>query len=164
MDVRFETERPGGNMGKDEWLTPPEILFALGEFDLDPCAPEKRPWDTAKAHYTVKDNGLLMPWEGRVWCNPPYGKNVGAWLERCVMHRNCTVLIFARTETRTFFNYVWGEAYSLLFIKGRLQFYDVTGRCVGVNAGAPSVLVAYDLHNSILLEKSGIPGRFIFLK
>ena len=54
-------------MLKDEWLTPPEILHALGEFDLDPCAPVVRPWEMATAHYTINDNGLLQPWRGRVW-------------------------------------------------------------------------------------------------
>lgn len=68
--------------GKDEWLTPPEIIRALGEFDLDPCAPIVRPWDMAKAHYTELDNGLIRPWHGRVWLNPPlwyqYGPVAGA--------------------------------------------------------------------------------------
>lgn len=32
-------------MGKDEWLTPPQIIKALGGFDLDPCSPINRPWD-----------------------------------------------------------------------------------------------------------------------
>ena len=40
------------NGGHDEWLTPPNILLALGAFDLDPCAPIVRPWDTAALHYT----------------------------------------------------------------------------------------------------------------
>lgn len=42
---------------KDEWLTPPHIIRALGEFDLDPCAPHisRRPWNTAKRHYTGDD-------------------------------------------------------------------------------------------------------------
>lgn len=42
------------NGGHDEWLTPPEILRALGAFDLDPCAPVVRPWETAAKHYTVR--------------------------------------------------------------------------------------------------------------
>ena len=61
--------------GKDEWLTPPPILQALGEFDLDPCSPINRPWDTANNHLTINDNGLSQTWGGistRVWCNPPY--------------------------------------------------------------------------------------------
>lgn len=33
---------------KEDWLTPPEIIQKLGEFDLDPCVPDNRPWDTAR--------------------------------------------------------------------------------------------------------------------
>lgn len=53
-------------MKNDEWLTPPEILSALGTFDLDPCSPVNRPWPTAAQHYTERDNGLALPWHGRV--------------------------------------------------------------------------------------------------
>jgi len=53
-----------GRMEKDEWLTPPHILDALGDFDLDPCAPVCRPWSTARNHYTIEDNGMLSPWAG----------------------------------------------------------------------------------------------------
>lgn len=49
----------------DVWLTPPEILAALGRFDLDPCSPEMRPWDTAARHYWR--DGLELPWAGRVF-------------------------------------------------------------------------------------------------
>ena len=46
---------------KEEWLTPPALIAKLGEFNLDPCAPIVRPWDTAKKYYTVQDDGLVMP-------------------------------------------------------------------------------------------------------
>lgn len=69
--------------GTDVWLTPPSIIKSLGEFDLDPCAPENRPWDTAKHHYTEADDGLSKPWFGRVWLNPPYSRDIiGLWMER----------------------------------------------------------------------------------
>ena len=68
----------------DEWLTPPEIIKALGEFDLDPCSPVNRPWDTAKKHFTKFDDGLNKEWDGRVWVNPPYGRETFKWLENSV--------------------------------------------------------------------------------
>jgi hypothetical protein len=37
----------------DTWLTPPTIIQSLGEFDLDPCSPINRPWNTAKNHYNT---------------------------------------------------------------------------------------------------------------
>jgi hypothetical protein len=50
--------------GTDVWLTPPHIIQALGSFDLDPCSPLNRPWDTAQKHYTIEDDGLTSPWGG----------------------------------------------------------------------------------------------------
>ena len=67
MSRDFDTN--GAN--SDEWLTPPDIIRALGPFDLDPCSPGVRPWDMATKHYTVADDGLYRPWVGRVWLNPP---------------------------------------------------------------------------------------------
>lgn len=148
-------------MGKDEWLTPPEILGALGPFDIDPCAPIARPWDTAAKHYTIADNGLLQRWEGRVWCNPPYGMEAAQWLARCAHHGNAIALIFARTETAMFFCYVWECADAVLFLRGRLHFHHVTGERAIANAGAPSCLVAYGKHNAEALRASGLQGFFV---
>ena len=52
-------------MKNDEWLTPPDILDKLGDFDLDPCAPVVRPWDTADWYYTANEDGLTQHWFGR---------------------------------------------------------------------------------------------------
>jgi hypothetical protein len=150
------------NTGKDEWLTPPQIIRALGEFDLDPCSPTKRPWDTAKNHYTELDNGLMLPWSGRVWCNPPYGKHTATWLQKCADHGNCIALAFARTETRMFFSSVWEKADAVLFLKGRVKFYHITGE-QGGSAGTPSVLIAYGAENSFALMNSGINGQFLWI-
>lgn len=110
------------NMKNDEWLTPPHILEALGQFDLDPCAPIVRPWNTANSHFTIETDGLKQNWFGRVWCNPPYGLEAAKWLNKLVKHGNGIALIFARTETKMFFNHVWNKADALLFIEGRLFF------------------------------------------
>lgn len=156
-------------MLKDEWLTPPEIIDALGgpqSFDLDPCAPINRPWPMAKEHYTIVDNGLLKPWHGRVWLNPPYGvpKIVGPWLQRVAEHGTGTTLIFARTETDLFFETVWKRATALLFLRGRLHFHHVNGKRAPANAGAPSVLIAYGAADACILESCSLQGQFINLE
>lgn len=150
-------------MLKDEWLTPPEIIKALAPFDLDPCAPVPniRPWDTARQHYSVLDDGLKRDWHGRVWCNPPYGREAGKWLARCAHHDNAIALIFARTETTMFVEHVWRKADALLFIHGRLHFHHVDGSRAAANAGAPSVLVAYGRKNAEVLAMCGIKGAFV---
>lgn len=151
-------------MGKDEWLTPPDMLEKLGEFDLDPCAPIIRPWNMAKEHYTRFDDGLSLPWSGRVWCNPPYGLQAAKWLSKLADHNNGIALIFARTETKMFFSQVWNRADAVLFIEGRLFFYDVHGVKASANSGAPSVLIAYGSDNVESLKNSGIPGILINLE
>jgi hypothetical protein len=148
----------------DEWLTPRYITDSLGPFDLDPCSPIDRPWDTAKNHFTVEDNGLLQTWEGFVWCNPPYGLEAARWLERMAMHNNGISLLFARAETRMFFDYIWNVATSVLFIKSRLHFHYVTGERADNNSGAPSILVGYGEKARLRLERSEITGKLIHLK
>lgn len=151
------------NMQNDEWLTPPHILKALGTFDLDPCAPIISPWITANNKFTIEDDGLKQKWYGRVWCNPPYSLQAAEWLNKLAEHGNGIALIFARTETRMFFDHVWNKADSLLFVEGRLFFHYVTGEKAAANAGAPSVLVAYGKENSDILKNCGIRGKFVKL-
>lgn len=102
-----------------------------------------------------------MPWDGYVWCNPPYGLQAARWLEKMAMHNNGIALIFARTETRMFFDFVWSRASALLFIEGRLYFYDVKGNKAPGNTGAPSVLIAYGEYAAQRLHDSKIPGKYI---
>lgn len=148
--------------GKEEWLTPPEILKAFGPFDLDPCAPRVRPWPMATNHFTEQDNGLLKVWSGLVWCNPPYGSKTGEWLARCAEHGNALALTFARTETAAFHDHVWPKATSLFFIRGRLSFFHVDGR-PGGTSGAPSVLIAYGKIADGRINTSKMEGRYVQL-
>lgn len=151
-------------MMKDEWLTPPEIIKALGKFDLDPCSPINRPWDTADKHFSIIENGLSNQWIGRVWLNPPYGKESALWLSKLADHGNGIALIFARTETKMFFKQVWNRADALLFLKGRLHFYHVNGEKAKANSGAPSVLIAYGLQNVDSLKRIRHWGKFVALR
>ena len=148
-------------MKKDEWLTPPSIIRACGEFDLDPCAPVVRPWEMARHHFTIQDNGLQKEWEGRVWCNPPYGLEAEKWLRKLADHGNGIALIFARTETKMFFDQVWSRADAVFFFKGRLYFHHVDGSKASANAGAPSCLIAYGKNNAEILKRIDIKGQYI---
>lgn len=151
-------------MRTDEWITPPEIIGALGMFDLDPCSPVNRPWDTAKKHYTIHDNGLVKDWYGQVWLNPPYGREIGLWMQRMAEHGQGVALIFARTETQFFQQYVFQAADSILFLDGRLRFCNTAGIRSQANAGAPSVLISYGEENIERLQASTLKGKHVFLK
>lgn len=151
----------------DGWLTPPHILMALGQFDLDPCAaPEPRLWATAAAHWTREDNSLNRPWFGRVWLNPPYGASakLRPWMNRMVEHNRGTALLFARTETTTFFDTVWRHATALLFLEGRQTFLRPDGSAASANAGAPHVLVAYGNADAGQLRMCDLAGQYVSLR
>ena len=129
----------------DDWITPKWLVDQLGPFDLDPCASDKQPWPCAAESWTFADNGLMRPWAGFAFVNPPYGRAMTTWLNRLALHGNGIALVFARTETRAFFDYVWPYASALLFLRGRLTFHYPDGSMPrnGANSGGPSVLIAY---------------------
>ena len=67
------------------WCTPQDFLDALNEefdFVLDPAATDK----TAKCelYYTPETDGLSQSWDrgGAVFCNPPYGREIGKWVKK----------------------------------------------------------------------------------
>ena len=143
----------------DTWLTPPDLIKALGEFDLDPCTPENMPWQTAKKMLSKErdGDGLTTEWNGRVWCNPPYGRETFKWLEKLAAHGNGIALIFARTETKGFQREVFSKAHAVFFIEGRLKFHKADGT-QGGSANAPSCLVSYsenDTHSICLAAERG---------
>lgn len=148
----------------DVWLTPPDLVAKLGHFDLDPCSPNNLPWKLADRFYSLENgqDGLALPWEGRIWLNPPYS-NWAKFLEKLSNHENGIALIFARTETKAFFDYIWDKADSILFIKRRIKFIksDFSG---SGSSTAPSVLISYGKNNTEALEKCGIEGKLIKLK
>lgn len=142
------------------WLTPPWILERLGPFDVDPCPCLPQPYPTATK--VLCGNGLVERWpSGDVWLNPPYGAELGKWLRKLWLHGSGIAICFARTETRAFFECVWGKADALLFIEGRLHFHRPDGTRAKGNAGGPSVLVAYGEEMARRLEGGGIPGAFV---
>jgi len=127
-----------------EWYTPPWIFEALGlEFDLDPCAPiEGADWIPAKKRYTIIDNGLVQPWNGLVWLNPPYGNKITRWLARMHQHRNGVALVFSRTDTKWFHRYA-SKADALLFMEGRICFFDGDNGVAGGHPSVGSILLAW---------------------
>jgi hypothetical protein len=161
MNTSFEVNQDATTT---TWLTPPEIIKALGKFDLDPCSPINRPWDTATHHYTEVEDGLNQDWFGRVWLNPPYGtKIMPLFLERMAKHGNGIALVYNRAETEQFFEHVWNIADAILFKKGRIRFYKINGQ-LGGSPGCGSVFIAYGDQNVSALRSSGIEGKLILLK
>lgn len=113
----------------DDWATPQELFDALNEefcFTLDPCASSSNA--KCDKFYTKQDNGLSKDWAGeRVFCNPPYGREISKWVEKCSIEANnpntvVVALLPARTDTQYFHRFIYGKAKEVRFIKGRLKF------------------------------------------
>ena len=85
---------PQTQLTSDDYYTPAWVFERMGlEFDLDVCAPPGGiPWIPAKRYFTMEDDGLLQPWEGRVWMNPPYG-SATAWVSKFIAHGNGVALV-----------------------------------------------------------------------
>jgi len=139
-----------------EWYTPRRIFDALGlEFDLDPCSPGRAvvPWIPARRHIVLPENGLAAPWTGRVWLNPPYGRDTRSWLERLAGHGNGVALVFARLETK-WFQEVASTADVVCFVRGRISF-EKSDNCPG-HPDHGSVLLAWGADNVEAVRRSGL--------
>jgi hypothetical protein len=116
------------------------------------------PWRTATTTYFLPEHdGLTEPLQGGVWCNPPYGPQVGEWARRMAEHQNGIMLIFARTETDTWQKNIFPFADATLLLAGRVRFYLPSGE-QGKSGAAPSALLAYGQNNVEALRNAGIAG------
>lgn len=83
---------------------------------------------------------------GPVFCNPPYGREVGKWVrkayEEAQSGTTVVLLIPARTDTTYFHDYIYGKA-EIRFIRGRLRFTDEEGNAYAP-APFPSMVVIYN--------------------
>ena len=113
----------------EEWPTPQNFFETLNrefEFTLDPCATHENA--KCQNYFTKRDDGLVQSW-GRhvVFCNPPYGRGIIRWAEKChsaaCAGATVVLLVHARTDTRWFHDHVLGKA-ELRFVRGRLKFAD----------------------------------------
>lgn len=145
------------NGESDDWITPPDIVRALGRFSLDPCASQKMFYRTASHMICQPADGLNESWHGRVWLNPPYSE-AALWLAKLAAHGRGTALVFARTETKMFAEHVWPHFSAIKFLTGRLHFYRPDGTRSKGNSGGPSVLIAYGERDAQILNESDLPG------
>lgn len=112
----------------DLYETPQDFFDQLDaefHFDLDVCAlPENA---KCKRYYTPEMDGLSQPWEGVCWCNPPYGREIRAWVRKARLASDSgntvVMLLPARTDTEWFHKYIYKQdRVELRFVRRRLKF------------------------------------------
>lgn len=135
---------------KMDWCTPKDFFNLLNQefnFVLDAAATAENA--KCKLYLTPEQNGLLQSWDynGSVFCNPPYGKEIKKWVKKAYEESQNTknkivLLIPARTDTSYFHEYIYKKA-EIRFIKGRLKFTDENGKSK-YPAPFPSMVVIYN--------------------
>lgn len=127
-----------------EWETPQGFFDKLNEefhFTLDPCATTQNA--KCAKYFTKEIDGLSQSWrDERVYCNPPYGREISKWIEKAFYETNngrgiVVMLLPARTDTKYFHDYIYGKA-ELRFIRGRLKFGNARN-----SAPFPSMVVIF---------------------
>lgn len=105
----------------DEFYTPKFIFDALGiEFDLDVSSPIDGQTNVpSKKQYTINDNGLVQPWYGNVWMNPPYSKPA-PWVDKFVEHGQGIALL-PFTRGKWWFK-LWNYSDAILPVAHDLKF------------------------------------------
>lgn len=123
----------------DMWETPQELFDELDSefhFDLDVCAIAEN--TKCNLFYTPEQDGLIQPWYGTCWCNPPYGRQITKWVKKAA-ESDCTVVMLlpARTDTKWFHDYIYKRV-EIRFLKGRLKFGNSKN-----SAPFPSMIVVF---------------------
>jgi ParB family chromosome partitioning protein len=102
----------------------------MGEIDLDPASSDiANKLIQAQTFYTAEDDGLSVPWKGRIWMNPPYSQPlVARFCEKLITHfldeevTEAIVLVNNSTETKWFQSLA--ETSSVIcFPEGRVKFW-----------------------------------------
>ena len=144
----------------NSWQTPLYIIDALGPFHLDPCAAPFFTNRCAMIGYAGVNDGLSLPWFGRVFCNPPYGRHSRIWLERCAEYGNAIALVTPKSIGAKWFQSILKDT-TVLFIQGRVPFIDPqTGKAASANTQW-SCLIAWGDENKSVLHECAIAGILV---
>lgn len=144
----FGKGSPALTSDRTDWETPRDLFDRLDRFwhfDLDVAASDEN--HLCADYFTKETDGLTHSWAGhRVWCNPPYGKDIALWVEKAWHEtrdgETCVVMLVpARTDTRWYHDYIQGKAAEVKFIRGRLKY--TLGGVTQNSAPFPSMLVRW---------------------
>ncbi|WP_435170737.1 DNA N-6-adenine-methyltransferase [Falsirhodobacter sp. 1013] len=142
----------------DEWYTPRYIFDAIGErFDLDVACPSGGPRHVpAAAFLTVVENGLIHPWNGFVWMNPPFGhqSTKRRWLSKFFAHGNGIALVPDRTSAPWFQEFA-PLADAICWVSPKIKFERPDGTR-GESPGTGTALFAAGERAALALDRCGL--------
>jgi hypothetical protein len=112
---------------KDEQYTPRWMFDHMGiEFDLDVAAPTGgAPHVPARRYYTEAEDGLVQPWSGLVFMNPPYS-SAKPWVEKFMAHGNGIALLpFSKSQ---WFRDLWEQSSAISAVLKDVEFETPTDK------------------------------------
>ena len=115
MSVHFSSKT-------DLWSTPQDLFDKLNVkygFTLDVCATPKNA--KCARFFTKKDDGLRQSWDGVCWMNPPYGREIGRWMQKA-SECGATVVCLVPSRTDTAWWHDYAMRGTITFLRGRLKF------------------------------------------
>ena len=113
------------------WQTPPDLVArfrdVLGGIDLDPCTTPANPVG-ATLFYAPPDDGILLPWYARrIYCNPPYGRTMPHWVEKCITAASAgekVLLLVPGRSDNAWYHKAILHAREALLLRSRIRFID----------------------------------------
>lgn len=123
-----------------EWYTPKKYIDmvkeVMGDIDLDPASNEvANSWIKAEVYFDEgKIGGLSLPWHGRVFCNPPYGKtggksNQGIWMHKMELEYIAGRMMEGIGLVYSTHGYSWYEdmwtRYPVCLVRERIKFWTL---------------------------------------
>lgn len=138
----------------DRLQTPPWVWQALRPFDLDPCAAPETMIGARNYALECGQDGLQLPWDGFVWCNPPFSQKE-VWAERMIEHGN-GLLILPERGSAPWFAPVAVAAGSYWVMGKKINFI---GGSSSNNLG--SVIFPFGSCAKERLMRSDLPGHYV---
>jgi len=135
----------------DDYYTPKSLFDLLNvEFDLDPAHPPFPTHVPCKKYFTIHDNGLIQPWFGSVWMNPPFSKPQ-PWVEKFIQHGHGIALL-PQSKSNWFYN-MWQTNIAITTFGSRLRFDNPRGGTGSIMM--PTCLIAIGEQNIKAISNVG---------
>ncbi len=135
-----------------ESYTPQSLFNLLNEefnFTLDPCEATFGP-KLCPNGYKLRDNGLSKPWYGRVYMNPPYGRDIWKWIKKAyneaILEHHAELIVAllpVRADTQWWHDWVL-EASEIRFLRPRIRFIGPDQKPMKGRAPFASAIVIWE--------------------
>ena len=140
---------------KNDCLQTPEWVYKeLGDIDLDPCAGPDTKIGTVNYRLEDSQDGLTLPWNGFVFCNPPFSQKE-LWIEKMKSHNN-GILLLPERGSAPWFGPLAKFTSSYFVLGKKINFI---GGSSSNNLG--SCLFMFGVEAGVRVSHSGLPGHFV---